>query len=315
MDIATQMIMFATVVEKGGFSAAARDLGLTPSAVSRQIGHLEDRLGTRLLNRSTRHISLTEVGQAFYDRCADVANGVREAESLVMNMTDHPQGTLKVAATVAFAKAQLMPLLPDFLELNPDLKVSLDATDRMIDLVEEQVDVAIRFTEQIDDSTVVSRKLAPNRRVYVASPGYVERHGSPDTPADLIHHNCLRITTVEAWNNWTFDDGSGPKRIPVKGNFEANSADAIYHAVLAGVGIARISTYLVNDAIARGDLVRILPDYMDEKSDILAIYSNRRNLSPNVRAFIDYFAEKFGPVPPWERVGDGKKFDAIQAVS
>ncbi|MEQ9559003.1 MAG: LysR family transcriptional regulator [Rhodospirillales bacterium] len=301
MDIATQMIMFAAVVENGGFSAAARDLNLTPSAVSRQIGQLEDRLGTRLLNRSTRLISLTEVGRAFYARCAEVSQGVQEAEALVLNMVDHPQGTLKVAATVAFAKAQLLPLLPAFLAGNPDLKISLDATDRVIDLVEEQVDVAIRFSEQIDDSSVVSRKLATNRRVYVAAPSYVAANGMPRTPDDVAGHNCLRISTVEAWNTWTFDDGSGPIRLPIKGNFEANSADAIYYAVLAGVGIARLSTYLVNDALAQGRLVRVLPDFADETSDILAIYSNKRNLSPNVRAFIDYFAEKFGPVPPWEQ--------------
>jgi DNA-binding transcriptional LysR family regulator len=301
MDIATQMIMFAAVVENGGFSAAARDLNLTPSAVSRQIGQLEDRLGTRLLNRSTRRISLTEVGRAFYARCADVSQNVQEAEALVLNMVDHPQGTLKVAATVAFAKAQLLPLLPVFLARNPDLKISLDATDRVIDLVEEQVDVAIRFSEQIDDSSVVSRKLATNRRVYVAAPSYVAEHGLPRTPDDVANHNCLRISTVEAWNTWTFDNGADLQRLPIKGNFEANSADAIYYAVLAGVGIARLSTYLVNDALAQGRLVRVLPDYADETSDILAIYSNKRNLSPNVRAFIDYFAEKFGPIPPWEK--------------
>ena len=300
MDIATQMIMFAAVVENGGFSAAARDLNLTPSAVSRQIGQLEDRLGTRLLNRSTRRISLTEVGRAFYVRCAEVSQGVQEAESLVINMVDHPQGTLRVAATVAFAKAQMLPLLPAFLAVNPDLKISLDATDRVIDLVEEQVDVAIRFSEQIDDSSVVSRKLATNRRVYVAAPSYVAEHGLPRTPDEVANHNCLRISTVEAWNTWTFDNGADLQRLPIKGNFEANSADAIYYAVLAGVGIARLSTYLVNDALAQGRLVRVLPDYADETSDILAIYSNKRNLSPNVRAFIDYFAEKFGPVPPWE---------------
>lgn len=301
MDIATQMIMFASVVENGGFSAAARDLGVTPSAVSRQIGQLEDRLGTRLLNRSTRRISLTEVGRAFYARCADVSQNVLEAESMVLNMVDHPQGTLKVAATVAFAKAQLLPLLPEFLARNPDLKVSLDATDRSIDLVEEQVDVAIRFTEQIEDSSVVSRKLATNRRVYVASPDYVEKYGMPETPDDLAAHNCLRISTVEAWNVWSFEGEDGVRNFPIKGNFEANSADAIYYAVQAGVGIARLSTYLVNDAVAEGRLVRVLPDHGDETSDILAIYSNRRNLSPNVRAFIDFYAEKMGPVPPWER--------------
>lgn len=308
MDIASQMIMFAKVVENGGFSATARELGLTPSAVSRQIGQLEDRLAARLLNRSTRKISLTEVGHAFYARCTEIARGVDEAETMVMSLTDHPQGTLKVAATVAFAKAQLLPRLPAFLERNPDLKLSLIVTDRVVDLVEEQIDVAVRFTEQVDDSTVISRKLATNRRVYVASPAYVARRGRPETPADLAHHNCLRISTVEAWNNWTFggsdgegSDGKAPGPVAIKGNFEANSADAIYHAALAGIGIARLSTYLVNDALAEGRLVRVLEDHDDATSDILAIYSNRRNLSPGVRGFIDHFADAFGPVPPWER--------------
>lgn len=302
MDIAQQMILFAQVVDSGGFSAAARGLGLTPSAVSRQIGQLEDRLGTRLLNRSTRHVSLTPVGRAFYARCARVAQDVTEAESMVRTLVDHPQGTLKVAATVAFAKAQLLPLLPDFLARNADLRLSLEVTDRVIDMVAEEIDVAVRFSEQVDDPTLVARRLATNRRVYVASPGYVKAHGTPMGPEDLAHHNCLRLSTVAAWNDWTFMDGKGKRVVHVKGNFEANSADTVYYAALAGLGVARLSTYLVNDALKDGRLVRVLPDHLDEASEILAVYSNRRNLSPNVRAFIDYFADAFGPVAPWEDV-------------
>ena len=300
MDISQQMILFAQVVDNGGFSAAARDLGLTPSAVSRQIGLLEDRLGTRLLNRSTRRVTLTQVGRAFYARCARVSQDVSDAESMVRSLVDHPQGTLKVVATVAFAKAQLLPLLPDFLNHNPDLRVSLEVTDRMIDLVEEEVDVAIRFTEQVDDPTLVVRRLATNRRVYCASPAYIREHGAPQSPEDLANHNCLRLSTVAAWNDWKFNGQSGRRVLHVRGNFEANSADTVYYAVRAGLGIARLSTYLVNDDLKSGRLVRVLTDHADDESDILAVYSNRRNLSPNVRAFIDYFADAFGPVAPWE---------------
>lgn len=302
MDISNQMILFAKVVESGGFSATARDLGLTPSAVSRQIGYLEDRLGTRLLNRSTRRVSLTEVGNEFYARCAVVARNVAEAEALVLSRVDHPQGTLKVSATSAFAKAQVMPLMTEFLDGNPDLKLSLELTDREIDLIEEQIDVAIRFTEQVNDTSVVARKLASNTRVFCASPAYIAAHGFPSTPDDLTKHNCLRLSTVEAFNNWEMDDGQHKEARRITGNFDTTSSDALLHATLLGLGVAKLSTYLVHEALDDGRLVRVMPGYIEHSSDILAIYPNRRNLSPNVRAFVDFLADHFGPIPPWERV-------------
>lgn len=301
MDLANQMILFAKVVDTQGFSAAARELGLTPSAVSRQIGHLEDRFGIRLLNRSTRRLSLTDVGREFYTRCVEVARGVDEAEAMVRALVDHPQGRLRVASTVAFAKEQLMPLMPEFIALNPDVKLSFELTDRIVDMVEEGVDMAIRFTEQLNDPTAVARKLATNKRVMVASPGFVEMHGAPKTPEDLARYNCLQLSTVAAFNIWHCENGKTSSDIRIDGNFDANTADGVYYAALAGMGIAKLSTYLVNPALADGRLVRVLPDYWDASSDILAVYSNRHNLSPNVRALIDYLAEKLGPIPPWER--------------
>jgi len=301
MDIANQMILFAKVVDTGGFSAAARDLGLTPSAVSRQIGNLEDRLGARLLNRSTRRVSLTEVGKEFHERCREIARSVEDAEALVASRLDHPQGTLRISATSAFAKAQLLPILPLFLAENPDLKLSIELTDREIDLIGEQIDVAIRFTEQISDTSMVARKLASNQRIFCAAPDYIKRHGQPKTPEDLADHNCLRLSTVEKFNNWQMNDGHSNVARRITGNFETNSSDALFHAALDGLGIAKLSTYLANDAIEDGRLVRVLPDYAEDASDVLAIYPNRRNLSPNVRAFVDFLAEQFGKVPPWER--------------
>ncbi|MBO6521208.1 MAG: LysR family transcriptional regulator [Rhodospirillales bacterium] len=301
MDIANQMILFAKVVETGGFSAAARDLGLTPSAVSRQIGNLEDRLGARLLNRSTRRVSLTEVGREFHGRCVEIARNVEDAELLVASRLDHPQGTLRISATSAFAKAQLLPILPLFLADNPDLKLSLELTDREIDLIGEQIDVAIRFTEQISDTSMVARKLATNQRIFVAAPDYIRRYGMPNAPEDLVNHNCLRLSTVEKFNNWQFSDGHSKVARRISGNFETNSSDALLHAAIDGLGVAKMSTYLAHDALEEGRLIRVLPDFADEASDILAIYPNRRNLSPNVRAFVDFLAERFGKVPPWER--------------
>ena len=310
MDIAPQMLLFAKVVEDGGFSATARRQGLPPSAISKQISQLEDRLGVRLLNRSTRRMSLTEEGKVFYDRCVEIATKVADAEAAIVSLGSHPQGTLRVASTVAFGKMQLLPLLPLFLEKNPDVRVALELSDRPIDFVAEQVDVAIRFTEQIDDDTLVVRKLAPNRRVFCAAPDYIAAHGIPETPDDLAAHNCLTLSTVARWNDWQFTTPTGPKIYRVKGNFEANSADAVYHATLAGIGISRLSTYLIGPDLRAGRLVRVLPDHADEGSDILAVYSDRRNLSPKVRAFVDHMAESYGDPPPWEWDG-AESFGAV----
>lgn len=301
MEIASQMILFAHVVEHGSFSASARAFAHTPSSVSKQISQLEDRLGVRLLNRTTRGIALTDDGKAFYVRCAEIASAVAEAESLVVSLGDRPQGTLRLAATVAFAKAHLLPLLPEFLAENDDLKLVLELTDRPVDLAEGEADVAIRFTEQITDPSVVARKLAANRRVICAAPSYLEAHGVPEQPEDLLQHNCLRLSTVSRWNDWEFPGPKGPRVLRVTGNFEANSADAVYHAARAGLGIARLSTYLVGDDIRAGRLVRVLPEYVQETSDILAVYASRRNLPPKVRVFVDFLADRLGPVAPWER--------------
>lgn len=301
MDIASQMILFANVVDHGGFSSTARSLGQSPSAVSKQIGQLEDRLGVRLLNRSTRKVSLTEEGELFYRRCAEIAAGVAEAEALVMSLGERPQGTLKVAATVAFGKAQLLPLLPAFLEAHPDLQLKLELTDRSIDLNESDFDMAIRFTEQIENTSVVTRKLASNRRIICAAPAYLSAHGMPETLEDLKHHNCLRLSTVEHWNDWAFAHDGKREVFHATGNFEANSADAVYHAALAGLGVARLSTYLVGPDITAGRLVHLLPGHCDEEAEIFAVYSNRRNLSPKIRAFIDFLVDRFMPLPPWER--------------
>ncbi|MBZ8131984.1 LysR family transcriptional regulator [Afifella sp. IM 167] len=301
MELSSQMILFATVVESESFSAAARSLGHSPSAVSRQIGHLEDRLKVRLLNRSKHGLSLTEEGRAFYERCADLAARVSEAETMATSISGHPTGTLRIVATVAFGKAQLLPILPAFMRRYPDLNIALEVTDRKIDLAGEGIDVAIRFTEQVDDSYAVARKLARNRRVICAAPSYLKRYGTPRTRQELRDHNCLRLSTVMRWNDWHLESPDGEGAMLLTGNFEANSADAIYHAALAGIGIARLSTYLIDDDLKSGRLVRLLPDYADDGSDILALYSEKRNLAPRVRAFIDYLVEHFGTVPPWER--------------
>jgi len=301
MDIAAQMILFAKVVDHASFSATARTLGLTPSAVSKQITSLETRLGVRLLNRSTRHISLTQEGQSFYRRCANIAAEVSEAEQIAAAMGKSPTGKLRVAATVAFSKAQLLPLLPEFLEAHPDISISMELTDRHVDLSANDYDLAIRFSEQLNSASVVVRKLAENQRVVCAAPNYLARHGMLRTPDDLAQHNCLRISTVEDWNDWHFNVDGRAVVVHAQGNFDANSADAIYHATLAGVGIARLSTYMVAEDVRAGRLVHLLPDQMAEDASIFAVYASKHQLSPKIRVFLDYLTNAIGPIPPWDQ--------------
>jgi DNA-binding transcriptional LysR family regulator len=312
MDISNLMILFVRTVEQGSFSAAARALSLSPSAVSRQIAALEDHLGVRLLNRSSRRVTLTEEGRTFHERCLRIVAEIDDVQAQMAHMAQHVQGTLRVTATVAFAKAHLLPLFPEFLKLYPELALHLELTDRLVDLAEEGVDVAIRFTEQVEDESLVARRLVHNRRVVVAAPSYLALHGTPRVPEDLLSHNCLRMYSVSSFNDWEFANEDGTRVLEVQGNFEANSADAVYHAALAGLGVARLSLYLVHADLEAGRLVRLLPAYTHEKADILAVYPHRRNLSPKVRAFVDFLAEHLSDAPDWESMSPPTGVHAMQ---
>ena len=301
MDFPSQMVLFAHVVRAGSFSATARELDQTPSSVSKQIAQLEDRLGVRLLSRTKHGLSPTQEGHEFYDRCVEIAERIGEAETFANSLDDHPKGQLNVVSTVAFGKSQLLPLMPRFMAEHPDISVSLELTDRPLNMSEEGTDLAIRFTEQLNDTSVFRRKLSKSRRIICASPAYLERHGMPRSVSDLANHNCLKSSMVERWNDWHLEQLNNGQEVHLSGNFQVNSADGIYHAALAGVGIARLSTYMVNEAIATGQLVQLFPEYQDDSGDILAIFPEKRNLSSKVRVFIDYLVHEFGPVPPWER--------------
>lgn len=301
MELPSQMILFAHVVQAGSFSSTARALDQTPSAVSKQIGHLEERVGVRLLNRTKHGLSPTEEGRKFYERCVDIADRISDAEKFADSLDDHPKGRLNIVSTVAFGKSQLLPVMPDFMSRYPDVAVSLELTDRKLDLAEQNIDLAIRFTEQVDNNSDIARKLSENRRVICASPQYLKTFGTPEKAADLKHHNCLRITTVDGWNDWNLAKAESGGPSAFSGNFECNSADGIYHAALAGIGIARLSTYLISEDLRTGRLMQLFPEYEDVSSNILAIYPDRRNLSSKVRVLVDYLVSEFGRNPPWEQ--------------
>lgn len=301
MDRAGEMSVFAKVVEEGSFSSAARALKLTPSAVSKQIGRLEDRLGVRLLNRTTRQLSATEEGDAFYQRCVRILTDMEEAELAVSQRHSAPRGTLRVNCGVAFGKHQISPLIAEFLERYPEVSVEMTQTDALADLVEEGQDIAIRFGK-LQDSSMVARQLTISRRAICCSPEYLKRHGEPKHPSELAAHNCLSFSTAIHLNEWVFrlaDGAEFPFR--AQGNFTANNGETIHEMVQSGLGIARLAEFLVGPDVREGRLVRILePYYRDIEVPINAVYPTRRHLSPKVRAFVDFLVEKFNPVPPWE---------------
>lgn len=299
MELSSQMVLFARVVDSGSFSSASRELHQSPSAVSKQISSLENEIGIRLLTRSSRGISLTDEGRVFYHRCAEIRRNVASALDLADSLIDHPQGLLHVATTVAFGKSQLLPALPNFLDANPEIEIDLEFNDRPIDVSETPVDVAIQFAEQIEDQGLIGKKLAVNRRIICASPSYVSRYGRPKGPAELASHNFLRLSTVEKWNDWVDEVCGNDNRATTQSNFTANSTDAIYHAAMAGLGVARLPTYLIAEDLATGRLINLLPELEDSSSNIYAVYSMRRNMSPKVRVFLNYLGTQFAD-EPWE---------------
>ena len=299
MDLPSQIVLFARVVEAGSFSEASRALNQSPSAVSKQIARLEDSVAVRLLVRSKNGVTLTDEGRAFYERCAEIRRGIDAAEELVVSFSDHPKGLLHVAATVAFGKSQILPVMPGFMARHPDVEITANFSDQTPNFSEEPVDVAVLFTEQIEDQSLIARKIAHNRRVICASPEYLRRFSMPRTAEDLQNHNCLKLSTVSRFNDWHLDELQ-ERGVHLNSTFEANSADALYHATLAGIGVARLSTYLIGRDLSEGRLIRILPGYEDNTSDIFAVYSAKRNMSPKVRAFIDHLVAEFSPAPPWE---------------
>ncbi|KSV78433.1 LysR family transcriptional regulator [Sinorhizobium sp. Sb3] len=298
MDRQGAMAVFLAVVEEGDFSAAARRLRMTPSAVSKIIGRLEARLGVRLLQRSTRSISLTSEGSAYAESARRILGDIEDAEFAIQPGAE-PRGRLRVSLPSAFGHRLIVPMLPAFIERFPAIDLELDFSDAIVDLMNGDADVAIRVAAQ-SDSTLVTRRLASNRRVICAAPGYLERHGVPKMPDELQRHVCLAITAHGRLNVWEFQDGNGRHAIRVRGSVEANSTEALRHLALAGIGIVRLSEILVGGDIRAGLLVPLLTDCnYAEAEPITVVYPHRRFLPPRVRVFVDFLAEQFAR-RPWE---------------
>ena len=290
--------VFARMVSAGSMSAAGRELGLSPAVVSKRLRRLEDRLGTRLMNRTTRQISLTEAGQGFYERVVAILAGLEEAESFVSRRSNVARGILKISAPTSFGRMHVAPHLQQFFEQNPGIQINLNLHDDMTDIVGEGYDLAIRIAE-LKDSSLVARKLAPVRRVLCATPEYLEKNGIPETLEDLEKHTCLPNHNSEIWR---LDGIDGSINFKPAGPIQTNSSEVVREAVLSGIGIAYRSTWDIGESLMSGKLKQVLPQYESSRLvAIHAVYASKTFLPLKVRLFIDYLAELYGNTPYWEQ--------------
>ncbi|HEX6003074.1 MAG TPA: LysR family transcriptional regulator [Burkholderiales bacterium] len=300
MEDLERMAIFARVVEAKSFSAAARDLGMSKSLVSKRVSQLERSLGARLLNRTTRNMSLTEAGAVFYEHCARMLAELDEARLAVGRLHAEPRGVLRITAPVAFGTLHIAPALPEFLSRHPELKIDLTITDRIIDLAEEGYDLAVRITDEPAPNLVARRLAAVNRRI-CATPDYFARHGTPRAPRDLERHNCLTYTYFNPEESWRLRGPDGDISVRTTGDLRVNDDEALSQVVLGGLGIALLPTFIVGRDFQAGRLTAVLADYVPLERYIYIVYLPNRQVSAKVRVFIDYMLARIGPEPYWDR--------------
>lgn len=296
------MESFVRVVRAKSFSLAAKELGLSRALVTKHVQALEDHLGARLLNRTTRSLALTEIGAEYYDFCQRIIGEMEDEERTLRDLQKEPRGTLRVLSPKSFATLHMCEAVAAFAHRFPDIRVTLvldDSSLHSINLVTQGYDVAVRLAA-IDDSTLVARKLATLKWVACASPEYLERHGTPATPRDLATRNCLTHMTLGPDRVWRFDDGKRPVEVKVQGTYSANSVIALQHAARIGIGIALLPTYCAAEDLKRGLLTPILTDYRLDERPLYAVYPYGANPPKKVRLLVDFLAQWFR-VPPWEK--------------
>lgn len=292
MDRLTSLTVFGQVVERGGFSAAGRHLNMSVTTVSNHIQALEDRLGVRLLNRTTRKVSLTDIGKEYYERSRQILADLDEADQIANAQQATPQGQLRLYTSMVMARF-LNAVIAEFTALYPAVSVELTVGERMVDLVEHGHDLAIRALP-IPDSSLIVRKLASWRHILCCSPAYLENRAAPVQPSDLAGHNCMRYAFYPYGAEWRFENpGGGIISVPVAGNFVTNNAESLNTLALDGHGLFLAPSFVVVDHIAAGRLIRLLPDYRPVQFSLGAVYVNRAHLPAKIRVFIDMMAERF----------------------
>ena len=294
------MRVFAQVVEAKSFSGAAEKLGMSKSLASRHVSALESALSVRLLNRSTRKLSLTEAGAIFYEHCANIVQEAQRAEERLTRTQSEPAGLVRVTAAQAFAVRHVLPTLPEFHQKYPKIRVKLACSNRVLDLGDEGFDLGIRVSFDPDPG-LVARKLAANRSVLCATPAYLERRGTPRRPEDLREHDCVLFPPLAPKGRWTLRRRERKYSVDVSGVLETDDMDAVRAAVAAGMGIGILPTYMVGDTLRQGKLVPLLRQFrVMPESAIYLVYLPDRTLSSRARALIDFLAERFARAPSWE---------------
>ena len=296
MDLLTGMRLFARIVETGSFSVVARELGSSQPTISRTIAALEAHLGVRLLNRSSRALTLTDDGRQFYDQACRALEAVTEAEGSVGRRRGQPVGLLRLGSPVAFGRLHVAPYMPRFLDAHPDVNVDMMMTDAFVDLVSEGLDMAIRVGDLVDPS-LIARRIGTTRRVTVAASAYLARRGVPATPEDLGQHDCILYTRLATGRSWPFDGPNGPIRVDVSGRFRADNSEAVREAVLGGAGIAVVPVWLFTDEIERGRVRIVLEAFEPTRLPIHAVYPSRRLVAAKVRAMIDFLSARYEATP------------------
>lgn len=299
MDKLDAMNAFAKVVAAGSYAEAARRLGLTRSAVSKAVMELEQLLGARLLDRTTRRVTPTEAGRAYYERCIAILADVEETEIQISRLHEAPRGVLKINAPMSFGTRYLGAAVADFMARYPDLKIELILNDRVIDPLEEGVDVTVRIGV-LADSSLIARRLAPARLVLAAAPAYLAQHGTPKAPEDLGHHRCLTYGHMAAVQRWTLTRDGGPISVPVESRLCSNNGDVLRDAALCGNGITNLPTFLIGPDIAAGRLQVVLGDTPPAPLGVYALYAPNRYLAAKTRLFIDFLVARFGDEPEWD---------------
>lgn len=284
----SELIAFVESVEANSFSAAARALGTTPSTISKRVAKLEDRLGVRLLQRTTRSLSLTTEGKTYYGRVARLLRDLDDANDSMLS-GGKPRGRLTVSTSPDFGQRLLVQLLPDFLAQYPEMQIELRLSDRLVDLVTEEVDVAIRLGD-LADSSLIRRHLGQTGFVLCASPNYLQTRGTPATPADLMKHNCMRYMFDGRPLPWEFLIDSRWRTIPVRGSFNSDSGEALKNAALAGLGVTRLLSLQIKEELETGQLISLFPRQLPPGLVLQAVFTHRRNLSPRVQVFLDFLS-------------------------
>ena len=298
MDRLKEMEAFATVVDQGGFTDAAKKMGISKSAVSKYLSSLEARLGARLVNRTTRRVSPTEIGLVYYDRARRVLNDAGEADSLVTSMQSAPSGPLRVSVATDFGVNHMSPIIGDFLSEYPDITFNMVLNNRFVELISEGFDMAIRVGE-MEDSSLRSRKIAVTRKRMIASPEYFEKYGRPEKIDDLNDHMLLHYSNQSNGNVWKLTAPSGEKRhVRSAGWLTVNDGQSLLNAAKSGLGIAYLPGFLYSDALARGEVVEAMPDLPEETVGIYAVYPPGRFTQPKVRALIDFLVAHFDQCGP-----------------